>query len=582
MNKLFIVLICLLFPLQAWGETTVQATVDRTVISPDASLSLSVTVKDGSGEVDTSDIKDFDIVSQSSGSNISIINGSMTRTKEYTYTLVPRSKGTLTIPALPVDTGDGLLHTEPIRITVTQGQSSTADSGSASIFLKASISSKKAYIGQQIIYTASVYQSVNMADARLGEPEFTGFSVDKLDDQKSFDTVINGQSFRVTQIMYVLTPLQSGTQTIGPATLSCDLMRQDRRRSRLDSFFSNDPFFSSGRRVHKTFRSPSLTVDIRDLPDRAPTDQPFSGLIGTFSIASKLDKTSLKTGESATLTITISGTGNIADADRPVVTVPDDCKVYPDEPVTSSQTHSSGTTGQKNFAFALVPTKAGTLVLPPVTLNWFDPRTDSFATASTPSFTLTITQGTGQTASVRTHAKTSPATPPSPKNIKQDVTVLHRDILPVYEDVDAVNNRAPLAASSFLAAMCIPLLLCGCVPLIKKRLRRSGHPSRRYAHKAARLIAEARKSQGSEACTLCSRALIASVASRTHTLSESLTYDEMHELIIRTTGKNDLAEQARALMLTLDTARYGRSGIAPDQTKALIEQTSKIVRELCA
>jgi len=586
MNKLLITLICLLlFPLQALGETTVQATVDRTVISPDESLSLQVTIKDGSGDVDTSGITDFDIASKSSGSNISIINGSMTRTKEYTYTLIPHGSGTLTIPALPVDTGDETLHTRPIRITVTKEQTSTGQSDTAPISITASLSSKKAYIGQQIIYTVSVYQRVNMANAQLGQPEFTGFTANKLDDQKSFDTVKNGQSFRVTQVMYLLTPLDPGTHTIGPATLACDLIRQDRRRSRLDSFFGNDPFFSSQRRVHKTFRSNPLTLDILALPPQADTSQPFSGLIGTFSIAAAMDKTTLATGESATLTIAVAGTGNIQDAGQPLFTAPADCKIYPDEPVTTSQVSTSGTRGQKTFAFALVPTKAGTLVLPPVVLNWFDPRTGTFETASTKPFELTITQGAVQPVPAPAPAGTQNTTASpeaTPKNIKKDVTILHRDILPLYDDVDAVTDMAPLSGSTFLALLLLPPLLFGCGLLARTRMRMSDHPSKKYAAKAAALIKEARTAPKDDVCTLCSKALITAVASRTHTLSESLTYDEAHAQILQRTGNQDLAARLRQQMLTLDTARYGATATGTDTTPTLIEQTSTIVREICA
>ncbi len=583
MNKLFLFFICfLLVPFQALGETTVQATVDRTVISPDESLSLQVTITDGSGDVDTSGITDFDIASTGSGSNISLINGSMSRSRTFTYTLVPHSGGTLTIPALPVDTGDTTLHTKPIRITVTKGQTTSTQSGTAPVSVTASLSSEKAYVGQQLIYTVSVSQGVNMASAQLEPPDFTGFTAEKLEDQKSFDTVKNGQSFRVTQVMYLLTPLEAGTRTVGAATLSCDLIRQSRRRSRLDSFFGSDPFFSSQRRVHKVFRSRPLTLDILPLPAGTGTKQPFSGLIGRFSITADLDKTTLKTGESATLTVTISGTGNIQDAGQPRLSLPADCKVYPDEPVTTSQVSTAGTSGKKTFAFALVPTKTGALTLPSLALNWFDPRTGTFETASTRPCQLTITQGAAQPVPAPVQAAATATAQNASKTIKRDVTLLHKDILPLYDDVDAVTDTAPLSARSFLTLLFLPPFFFGCALLGRKKLRSSDHPSKKYARRATALIKEARNGPREEICTLCFKALITAVASRTHSLSESLTYDEAEAEILRTRGNQDLADRTRRLMVSLDTARYGAAGNAPDTTATLLEQTATIVRELCA
>jgi hypothetical protein len=297
-----------------------------------------------------------------------------------------------------------------------------------------------------------------------------------------------------------------------------------------------------------------------------------------------MDKTALATGESATLTIAVSGTGNIQDAGQPLFTAPADCKIYPDEPVTTSQVSASGTRGQKTFAFALVPTKAGNLILPPVILNWFDPQTGTFETAATKPFELTITQGTAQPAPAPspTGTQNTIATPgTTPKNMKKDVTLLHRDILPLYDDVDAVTNKAPLSGTTFLALLFLQPLLFGSGLLARTRLRRSDHPSKKYASRAAALIKEARNAHDDEIYPLCSKALITAIASRTHNLSESLTYEEAHAQVLQTTGNQDLAARIRQQMLTLDTARYGATSTDTDHA-TLIEQTSTMVKELCA
>ncbi len=49
---------------------------------------------------------------------------------------------------------------------------------------------------------------------------------------------------------------------------------------------------------------------MRPLPQEGkPSD--FSGLVGKFKMWSKLEPVSLKTGESATLTVSVSGQGNV-------------------------------------------------------------------------------------------------------------------------------------------------------------------------------------------------------------------------------------------------------------------------------
>ena len=581
MNKLLIFCILILLPVQAIATTSVRATVDRTRITRGESLSLTVTITDGSGDVDTSVITDFDIVSRSSGTNISLVNGSLTRTKEYSYTLVPQKNGQLTIPPLPVDTGDGVLETAAISITVTKEPTTSDQAGDAPIFVRAELSADTGYVGQQLVYTVSVFQAVNMSNARLEEPEFPGMSVEKLGDQQTFDNVVNGRSFRVTRLSYLITPNRPGEQTIGPATLSCDVYDASRSSSRRHSLF-DDPFFSHSRRTHKTFRSNPLSLTIQALPARSENAPPFSGLIGRFSIDAKLDKAELATGESTTLTITIAGTGNIQDAPSPPLALGDSCKTYADEPVTQTRVTPSGTVGSRIFSHALVPTEPGELTVPPIALNWFDPASGAYRSMSTPPMGITVTRGTAQ-------ARPSSADQPTPtasgtRPPKQDVTILHKDILPLYERMDAIHDQSPLSGSMFALFLLLPPMAFLGLMVVRKQRQGMGHPSKRYRTMALSLIEEAGR-HDTDTLTLCSRAIMAAIASRTHTLSESLTYEEAEHLVARTTGDRDLGTEVRNMMLSLDTARYGASSNhqdATDRTDGLIAQTKKLVDTICA
>ncbi|WP_462323787.1 BatD family protein [Desulfoplanes sp.] len=583
MNKLSIVLIFLiLLPVQAMAKTSVQATVDRTRITRGESLSLRVTITDGSGDVDTSVITDFDIVSKSSGTNISIVNGSMTRTKQYSYTLVPPNTGNLTIPPLPVDTGDGILKTSPISITVTKKPTASDQDGDGPIFVRAHLSAETGYVGQQLVYTVSVFQSVNMSNGRLGEPRFPNMSAEKLKNQKTFDKVVNGRSFRVTQLFYLLTPNQPGEQTIGPATLSCDVYDASRHRSRTDSLF-DDPFFSHGRRTHKSFRSNPVSLTIRALPGRPVDAPPFSGLIGRFSIDAKLDKTELATGDSTTLTLTIAGTGNIQDTPSPPLSLGETCKTYADEPVTQTRATPLGTVGSRTFSHALVPTEPGKLTIPPVSLNWLDPGSGTYRTMATPPMTVTVTRGTVRPQAPPASDQNAPAAPGATTH-KQDATILHKDILPLYGGMDATRDQAPLAGTMFGLCLLLPPLAFLGLLLVRHHRRCMGHPSKRYRAMALSLLKEAGR-EDTETTSLCSRALLAAIASRTHALSESLTYEEAEDLVTRTTGNRELATEVRNTMLALDTARYGSSQNpqnATDQAGRSIRQTKELVDKICA
>ena len=81
MKKLILILVplilFLLVPSQGFCfEVTAQVSKNR--ISKDDSIILRITVKDGKGDIDTSVIKDFKVVSQGSSTSVSIIKTSYT------------------------------------------------------------------------------------------------------------------------------------------------------------------------------------------------------------------------------------------------------------------------------------------------------------------------------------------------------------------------------------------------------------------------------------------------------------------------------------------------------------------------
>ena len=80
MKRLIVIIgiLLLAIPCLAQGadkDVSVQATVDRSEIAPGESLTLTVEIKGGDGDVNPSGIRDFDVTSRGSASNISIING---------------------------------------------------------------------------------------------------------------------------------------------------------------------------------------------------------------------------------------------------------------------------------------------------------------------------------------------------------------------------------------------------------------------------------------------------------------------------------------------------------------------------
>ena len=112
-----------------------------------------------------------------------------------------------------------------------------------------------------------------------------------------------------------LFPIKLGQSTVSPAMLEFDLILRNQGNSRQDPFarFFNDPFFSgSAKSTHKILTTKPIELNVRPFQKKEkPSD--FQRLVGRFSISAELGKTSLELGDTTTLTVTVSGIGNISD-----------------------------------------------------------------------------------------------------------------------------------------------------------------------------------------------------------------------------------------------------------------------------
>ncbi len=109
---------CLVFAPTAMAR--VQASVDRVETGPGESILLTVSVKGGAADVDTSAIRDFKIVSTSTSSSIQISGQNYERKTEYIYTLIPLTTGKAIIPPLEVNVDGKTFATKEITVRVSE------------------------------------------------------------------------------------------------------------------------------------------------------------------------------------------------------------------------------------------------------------------------------------------------------------------------------------------------------------------------------------------------------------------------------------------------------------------------------
>jgi len=148
-----------------------------------------------------------------------------------------------------------------------------------------------------------------------------------------------------------------------------------------------------------------------------------------------IGKENLDAGDTTTLTVTVSGIGNVMDVSLMKLNLDKKFKVYPDQPTFKQSVHGNQIGGEKIFKFALVPFSTGRQTIPSIVLDYFNPDTKKYNTISTNPINLTIKPGTSTENLNLVQSKTAP----TQKN-GSTVSILARDILPIHTRVEDFEN----------------------------------------------------------------------------------------------------------------------------------------------
>jgi hypothetical protein len=433
------------------ADISVTLTLDRSEATHVDSVRMKVSVS-GARESTSSPVilglDAFHITQGGTSSRVEIINGKMNAGVDYTYFLQPKQTGTFQIGPAELTIKGKTYQSNTVTLTVFKSDQATgADQGP--IFLVATLSSNNVYLEEQTIYVLKLYIQTNVRDISLHPLEVEGISFTQLGEAQEYQSVYNNQPYKVIEVRFALIPFGPGEYVIGPAKMNMTVVESRRRSPR--SLF-DDPFFNftTGRPV--TIASEPLTLNVRPLPERGrPAD--FIGLVGRFEMTSGLEPSTIKAGESATLTVQIKGLGKINLVPDLKIPPLKDTKIYSDQPVLNATQDRDGVGGSKTMKWAVVPEREGQRIIPPITLSYFDTNTHQYRILKTPSYSLTVIPGEGLSDTI---IKGTLNNQGANGSTKQTIKELGRDILPVHTSIKALSQ--PLSPARIVPAIWLVLL----------------------------------------------------------------------------------------------------------------------------
>ncbi len=350
----------LLVPILALSAT-VKVTVDKESVAKGDTVTFTITAKGGDVKFPTiKSIGGFPILGSSQSTNISIINGSISKEYSKSFTFAPMQS--VTIPSFDVEVDGKVLKTNPIKIEVLQAPKPTAASGGEnSLVLKLNKSS--AYVGEpiELEITMRYRRDKNFVEAQLQKPQFANFWIKQLGEPKEF----NEGSYRVKRYRYLIFPQKAGEYKLGPLTAKFA------RRVLMKTPLSNDPFFDDD-----FFNSMFARLEWRSVVSNAPELHVKAlpagvQLYGEFDIRAFVDKREVDANKPLHLTIEVEGFGNIDDVKK---FEPDivDAVVYAEEPKIEAYMDGDRYAGKATQKITIVADRNFTI--PSFVLRYFDSK----------------------------------------------------------------------------------------------------------------------------------------------------------------------------------------------------------------
>ncbi|MCH7506397.1 MAG: BatD family protein, partial [Proteobacteria bacterium] len=337
---------------------------------------------------------DFVVLDRRSETQMSIINGRQSATARLMLVLEPRRSGDLQIP--PLNVGGSKTHAVNLRVDPAP---ELEPGEPPPVFIEVGVMPEAAphYVNAQLSLTVRVYHMQNLTEARLTQPEPSPASV-RLLDELAFQADRNGVHYRVLERHYAIFPERSGDLTIPPLQLTGRLV--ERRKDRLWQ-----PSVR-GRRVQVKSDPIQLTIRPRPATAAGVSWQPARQLELSEQLSS-VD--GLRVGEPVTRTVIVDAVGleenMIAEPAWPEIS---HARIYPDQPQGISRDDGQWVLGHKEFRYAIVPEKEGALVLPELTVHWWDTISDRQRTSVLPSHVIQVQPSAVTPLPQQTHAATAP------------------------------------------------------------------------------------------------------------------------------------------------------------------------------
>ena len=555
-------------------DLKVFAEVDRKKLTLQDQLVVRVVIEGQARSVEQPErpaLDDFESFFRGSSQNMSIVNGKVSASTTFTFLLLPKRQGTLTIGSFTLRHGGKTYRTDPLQVHVSAEEAAPQqDEGeNRDLFVVGRLEKEQVYVNEQLLYRFYLYrkQEKRVSNFDYAPPSFEGFWVEDLKEgEKQYHKVINGHTYVVNEVTTALFPTTSGTVQIGPARLR--LMELLERR--------NFSFFNRG--VDRVLLTEPVDVEVLALP-RSGRPADFSGAVGEdLRLTARLDKNQVELGDPIMLTLDVRGVGNVRTFSKPKLPEMSQFKSYDSDSKTQVNALDE-VAGTRTYEIVLVPRESGVLQVPAVKLAYFDTKEARYRELSTKPIELTVVE----TERSRRMAEATPQR-------QQDIEILGTDIAHIHTDVPVSDDRTPLYAYRMVqAAMPVPVLAILGLLVVQRRRRKlaadvgmvRSSRAQKEARKRLQLAEKALKGNQAELFYAeISKALQRYVGDKLNVSAEGMRHDDFRTHLAATGFSEAERERVVQLLEQCDAARFAPGGYSHARMQEVLQEVQQLLTTL--
>ncbi len=387
MRILRVLFVLLLLGAVSTANASVRASLDRDRIALGDVVTLTIASDASGAQPDLAPLRmDFDVRGTSTGSQTTIVNGSMQSSTQWSVSLVANHAGTIEIPALAV----GRERTPPLRVNVdadatitATAQPATGATSAAPVFIETSIEPTNPYVQQAMVYTLRLYYAVTLLDGALDAPTPDNGDLRQIGEDVTNSAVVQGRRYNVLERHYLLQPERSGALHVPSPTF------RGRAMEGIDSMFDDSMSANGG-----TVQAAGKPIDLQARARPAQAGDPWIPA-RALTLSVQPPGPPVHAGEPFSIVVKIAGEG-VTAAQLPEIALPTiaGAQVYPEPSSTSEQQRDGRLLAERTRRFAIVPDRAGEIQLPELTMPWWDIVSDHAALARVALPALHVLPGT--------------------------------------------------------------------------------------------------------------------------------------------------------------------------------------------